>query len=303
MHWFRAVLAKKWARMLISLLLLLGIGYQLYAWDPALRWPRAEPLWALCALLLLPLNLGAEARKLQQAYRTMGIFTGFGSAVRAVLGSATAAFLTPNRLGEIPARLAWLPASARARGLHALALERLSQLSATLFAAAPALLWASPFSSPTLSGGLALGCILLGLGILWPFVGRLPIRLPGRWQAWYPVRISHWALLGVLAWAGLRYAIFSLQYLLLLWAFGVSLPTGLLLAGISLTYAAKSVVPSIALAELGIREAAALSVFGVLGAPAAPILAATLLLFTLNLVLPALLGCGPSLRWIWARAS
>ncbi|MFO0485339.1 MAG: hypothetical protein ACK51A_06730, partial [Sphingobacteriia bacterium] len=63
------------------------------------------------------------------------------------------------------------------------------------------------------------------------------------------------------------------------------------------------VVPSIALAELGIREAAALSVFGVLGAPAAPILAATLLLFTLNLVLPALLGCGPSLRWIWARAS
>lgn len=101
-----------------------------------------------------------------------------------------------------------------------------------------------------------------------------------------PVRI----LLRVLGWSLLRYVVFVIQYILLLQSFDVV--TGWVTAWwlISVLYLCLAIVPTIALAELGIRGALALSLFGLVSADALGILTASFSIWLINLVLPAIAG-------------
>jgi hypothetical protein len=95
-----------------------------------------------------------------------------------------------------------------------------------------------------------------------------------------------------------RYLVFSFQFYLLLRLFGVIIPLPVCLGLIALIYFIMAVVPTITLAEIGIRGSVALYVFDLYFASSggtAPslqlsIFAASTLLWIINVGFPALTG-------------
>ena len=96
-----------------------------------------------------------------------------------------------------------------------------------------------------------------------------------------------WVVYGL---SGLRYLTFTLQYVLLLPVFGYSQSFGLAVVLIWIIFLIKSVIPSISLAELGIRESVAIAVMSAVGIAAITAAGSTFLLYLFNIALPALVG-------------
>lgn len=88
----------------------------------------------------------------------------------------------------------------------------------------------------------------------------------------------------------IRYLVFTIQYVLLLDAFGLEMDYFNSAVHVAMIFFAKSFVPSFALAELGIRETLAILVFEQSGAEANIIFTGTFVLYIINLLIPALLG-------------
>lgn len=298
-------------KLAVSGLLLWLVYTQLMAtaWQVSSLRVTGLRLWGLvAALVLLSANMGAELAKYAYLLRKLGIPAPLGRLWSALLSGQTAALLTPNRLGEYPARLAFVAPADRPGAFMALVADRVAQMGVTLVMGGLALALLPGFPGRLLLlAGLGLGLLLLLLWARYPSVahaalGRIPWLGPYVWgklpplptlqPAWVP------ALVGL---AGLRYLVFATQYVLLLWAFGLPLGTLWVWQGVALVYLLKSMVPGIALAELGVREAMALWVFGWLQAPPAPVFNATLVLFAVNLLLPALIGLYPSMHKLWRR--
>ena len=118
-------------------------------------------------------------------------------------------------------------------------------------------------------------------------------RLGNKIMQWVEV-ISDYSekeLLAINAWSLLRYLVFSLQFLFLLWWTGLQAPFFLLLAAVAVTFLLKSLVPAFNfMSDLGVREFSALIIFSVLELPDAEVIAASLLLWIMNICLPALVG-------------
>lgn len=88
----------------------------------------------------------------------------------------------------------------------------------------------------------------------------------------------------------LRYAVYVTQFVLLLRAFAPFADPRLAFLGVAVVFFVKFLAPPIFLFDLGLREGAAVVILGYLGVPEAAAFNAALLLFGINLVLPALLG-------------
>ena len=87
-----------------------------------------------------------------------------------------------------------------------------------------------------------------------------------------------------------RYAVFSFQLILLLVFFKVSIQPTILFIMIPMIFLVMAIIPSIALAELGIREALALSFLGQVSDNHLGIVSATFFLWLINLAIPAGIG-------------
>ena len=95
------------------------------------------------------------------------------------------------------------------------------------------------------------------------------------------------SLLGLSA---VRYGIFSAQFVFLVFAFAPAASWLAAAGGVALVFFAKSAIPSFTLADLGIREGAAVYFMSALGIAAAAAFNAAFLLFCVNLLLPSLVG-------------
>lgn len=262
----------------------------------------AGRLPVLLALALVPLNWGLEAWKWHRLARHLEPVT-FGRSFRAVMVGLTLGFATPNRVGDYAGRILELR-SKRVRALGAVFLGRYCQLVVTVLGGVAGLLFfllkfyvrgypALGLGLVVLAGGIG-GAVLLPL-----YRSRLLVAALGLWRPLrrfrpalavmptYPARALH----AVLAIAGLRYAVFCGQFLLLLYAYGVGGKLGPGLAAVAGTFLLKSLVPSLnALADVGVRELSATHLFGLLGQSALPVLSASLSLWVLNIALPSAAG-------------
>ncbi|MDX1439275.1 MAG: hypothetical protein R3284_05170, partial [Rubricoccaceae bacterium] len=88
----------------------------------------------------------------------------------------------------------------------------------------------------------------------------------------------------------LRYLIFSTQFVVLVHAFAPDAGWLITYTGVVLVFFAKSAIPSITLGDLGIRESAAVFFLGSLGIFEAAAFDASLAIFGINILLPALSG-------------
>jgi hypothetical protein len=278
------------------------VGHKLSA-EAARGWEHllpAHPGWLAGALLLLPFNLGIEARKWQQLVERFYPGLRFSTALEAVLVGGAAGIFTPNRWGEYAGRVLTLAPGQRLEAAICTFVSRFAQMAPTFTGGALALALLSPQLFPeqglwmSLGGLLCSACVALtalapAQAAAWIALAPLPLRY--RTLAVATLRRLDAPLLGqVLGWSALRYAVFTLQYVLLMYAFGFEGTALLALALASLVFAVKSCIPSVSLAELGIRESVALTLMGAFGVPALTAAGSALMLYVLNLALPALLG-------------
>lgn len=263
--------------------------------------------WAVGLVLLTPINWGFEALKWQTLLRRVER-TSFRAAYAGVLAGLSLGFALPAQLGDTAGRVLSLRTGARAEAIGASLVSGGMQFYIALLFGS--LAWAHHLmvvpERNTLASRWLLGVLagLSGLGVLFGLVRQ---RLLG----WLTTRSRlrrfsrYWAVAGhyddheiglALGAAVLRYLTFSLQFYLALRLVGAGLPTGVSVSGIGVVFLAKTVTPAFnLLSDLGVREAAALWVFAPFNTTVPVLITATLTLWTVNILVPVLIG----LVWVW----
>ena len=268
-------------------------------------------LLLIIVALLMPVNWGIESLKWK-------LLIGYienvscSQAFKSVLTGITLSIFTPNRIGEFFGRAFTLKKSDPLKGALLTLTGSISQLLVTLLTGFIAVAFYLPqyvgLPEPWhrwLHVGLIFFMTLFGsvlvLGyIKAPFITRhLESFIRPSWgKIKYYLNaidnIERKTLINVLLLSALRYMVFSFQFYLLLHAFGLDIPYPAAILLIAMTYFVMAAIPTIALADLGIRGSVSIFFIGeyfILSQNAAPeILAASTLIWAINLALPALLG-------------
>ena len=261
----------------------------------------ANGWWIAAALALMPANVGLEAYRWHRLVRRIAPGVRFAETLGAVLSGYPLGLATPGRLGDYAGRAFYLR-DAPAWELAALTFaERMATLACSFVVGLGALV---PFlltrtDVPALAWATVLGVGLIGTAafvylLLHPRAARrlFTLVLPQRFSprlAFLDAFDRHDArsLLGLSA---VRYGIFSAQFVFLVFAFAPAAGWLVTAGGVALVFFAKSAIPSFTLADLGIREGAAVYFMGALGIATAAAFNAAFLLFCINLLLPSLVG-------------
>ncbi len=281
-----------------------GQGTALVAVLRELRGDRAAVAVLLLTTLLVPVNWGMESakwRRLMRPVQPLGRWRAFV----ATLAGTGIALITPNRTGEFVGRVLFLEPGVRVAGSIATALGSIAQFVVTLVAGALALVllglrgapfpWASGAATMALlaltllvaAGALVFyfrPALLRQLLLLVPLLRRLrpATRVLGRFR--------RKELLMVLAWSTARYAVFTGQFVLLCGALHSGLAPGTAALAVAVVYLIGTLVPTMFISELGVRGSVAIAVMVPLGGGAAAVVAASGILWLLNVVLPAAVG-------------
>lgn len=230
---------------------------------------------------------------------------GFFKSMKAIFSGVTIALFTPNRVGEYGGRVFHLMKADRIEAVLLTVVGSYAQLLVTIMAGLLSCIWFIPyqigFGPFNEIGALALGvltiatCVFLVImylntAVLSSVLNRLPI--PDKFKHYTAVFSKHEprVLLRVLLLSASRYLVFTAQFILLLHIFNVNVSyiEGLML--ISLTYLTMTVVPTIAITELGVRGSLAMYFLGTVSSNAVGIFTASSILWVINLVIPALFG-------------
>jgi uncharacterized membrane protein YbhN (UPF0104 family) len=272
--------------------------------------------------LLMILNWGIEALKWSLLIRKIEKVEWLTS-FKAVLTGVAVSTFTPNRVGDYFGRVFILEKANRIEGIFITILGSMSQLLVTFLAGTTCIFFLflghhqtllEYFNIPAyiytwlLWGG---GILILGLNILFillflnisllsslagKFKGRTFERLTS-----YILVLSAYSvreLLVIIMLSAFRFIVFSSQMWILLRAFSVELPFlhGMIIIGV--IFFTITMIPTVAIAELGIRGSVSLFIIGIyLGNPsemppelALGVVAASTSLWLINLALPALVG-------------
>jgi uncharacterized membrane protein YbhN (UPF0104 family) len=265
---------------------------------------------ALAVVLIgMLLNWGLEARKWQMLVKPLQKIS-FLRAFSAVLSGVSFSINTPNRIGEYGGRVLYLKNNrSKLKAIAATMVGGFSQLIVTIIFGLIGLMYyiskytlvkgdghfASGFWEKILLGVLTVICVLIillyfRLQIIVAIFEKIPFLRKARVFIQIIVRYSAGDLERLLLLSACRYMVFSAQYLILLDSLGVEMHwwQGFLMNAV--IYLVMALVPTIAIAELGLRGKVSLYFMGLLSANSPAIIAATVGIWCINLLLPAILG-------------
>lgn len=281
---------------------------------------EANFLCIVAALALLPVNLLLESVKWRLLLSTTVRTISTGESIGSVLAGYALGFITPARLGDYAGRVLYLGNDRRGETLVMTMLDRLYSVWIYMLVGTIVLGFQlrSPLPGPpgawrlTFVVGAALSLIVSVFVLRPSSVHAVGKSLP----RWRPVRglRRHFLHAGsvrmetagrLLILSALRYGVICTQFVFLVLAFAPESPVLPVYAGVTLVFFAKTIIPSVSLFDLGIRESAAILFLGLYGVAPAAGLSASLLLFAVNLTLPALIGTAfaPGLRQERRRGS
>jgi len=276
----------------------------------------------ILVVLLMFLNWGIEALKwsfLIRKIETVRWITSF----RAVLTGVAVSSFTPNRVGDYFGRVFVLEKANRIEGIFITILGSMSQLLVTFLAGTSCTFFLflghhealldyfniqAYLYTWFLWGG---GVLIMGLNVLFillflniSLLSAVAAKLKGKVlekiTSYIQVLSAYTSreLLLIILLSASRFLVFSLQMFILLRAFSVEIPfiDGMITIGV--IFFAITMIPSVAIAELGIRGSVSLFLIGLhFGSPfdipadlALGIVAASTSLWLINLVIPALSG-------------
>ena len=300
----------RWLYALKALLAVVTLALLVRVANPTEVWAtltRANLWWAGLALLLAPVNIGLEAYRWGRLVRHVVPSVRYRDALRAVVGGYPLGLLTPGRVGDYVGRAVYLrdvpPGISAALTFGERMATLASCLIVGLMALVPYLMHHAP-PSPLWPAVVAIGMLgtsALVLALLFPSGARtaLSAALPfervqkaiGAFDKIPPQEAQTLLLLSLL-----RYGVFTTQFVFLIHAFDPSATWVGSFTGVALVFFAKSAVPQVTLGDLGIREGAAVFFLGAYGVSAAAAVDASLSIFAVNLLLPALAGVPLVLR-------
>lgn len=213
---------------------------------------------------------------------------------------------TPNRVGEYGGRVLILEHK-RWEALFATMMGSVSQIAAnTFWSGCLCLLFIYNILPPTefKTYYVAIVAVLIVITLLMFALIHCLGELKINWRFFKKVKegtnvfrrfdyYDKWSLFLI---SSVRFFVYVIQYYCLLKFFNVQIPLSLGVIAIGCMFFVQTIIPTIALAELGIRGIISLKVMGYLSDNVAGILDATFTLWMLNLVLPSLLGLVVLLR-------
>ncbi len=231
---------------------------------------------------------------------------------KAVISGVAFAIFTPNRIGELAGRIFVLERKDRAKGFFITGVGSLSQMAVTLLCGLIAgvliLIYypekileigqeALPFIKViSVLAVLLFMFLFFNLKKVYHFIQGF--RFSERFKETLQVISIYTAkeLTIAIVFSFTRYVIFLLQFYLLMLFFHSGILFHEAAISIALTYFVSSVIPSFALAEIGVRGSAALFFAGMFVDSGIAILSATVLLWIINLAIPAIIGAGLFIR-------
>lgn len=261
-------------------------------------------VYLVIALLLLFVNWGLEAWKWKISVATVHPVS-FFCAYEAVLSGVSFSVTMPNRVGEYLGRMIYLPEGSRLRTISVTLVGSFAQLLVTLIVGVaglvvlrPALLSAYPqllIWYQFVLYGLAAMVFLFTL-VYFNVSGS--IALFHRWfrtnKYLYLVealgQFTNKLLLQVLALSFARYLVFIVQYVLVYYLFEVNVSAIIIAWVMSIVFLALAIVPSITLVDIGVRGQVSLQLMGIYSGNSLGISLATLVIWGINLIIPAILG-------------
>lgn len=259
-------------------------------------------------IILVFVNWGFEAKKWQVLLKTIQHVT-FFTAYKSVLTGVTLSLNTPNRIGEYGGRILYVKEGSRMRAIPLSIAGSISQLIITLIIGCGGLFYLIFLrgSSPApvmglsvfwlktllfLSSCVSVIVVLFYFRLSWliKFVEKIPAA--AKYVQYISVldEFTPKLLLRLLSLSFFRYLVFVLQYILLLQALQVEI---LWINGfwtISILFLVLAIVPSFAIADLGIRGKFSTELLSYYSFNTLGIIGTTFGIWFINLFIPALLG-------------
>lgn len=253
-------------------------------------------------ILLFFVNWALEALKWKYSIKRIETIS-FLRSFRGVLTGVTLGFATPFNLGDYAGRILQLNDHERAKGIGAVFVNRIAQFYMTLLFGSFSFFYILHYLDSGSSNDdlftYELKVLLIALNLLFAlllifhkriltFIQQIPIL-----QKIYPYlqiigNYSNKELIYLFSLSFLRYLVFSFQFLILLYLFGVSTDLLLLFVGVNFIFFMKSVVPTFF--DLGVRESAAIYFFTLANCSAQYALIASISLWFINILIPAMIG-------------
>ena len=267
---------------------------------------QAWKFWLVISLVFV--NWGFEAKKWQVLLKTLEPVS-FFTAYKSVLSGVALSINMPNRIGEYGGRILYIREGKRIRAISLSIAGSISQLIITLFMGCCGLIYIIYYhgDSPTevmglpvfwlktllfLSSSAALITILFYFRLSWLIKLIEKIPAAAKYVQYISVLDNFNAnlLLRLLYLSFFRYVVFVIQYILLLQVLDVSI---LWVNGfwiISILFLVLAIVPSFAIADLGIRGKFSIELLSFYSTNTVGIIGTTFGIWFINLFIPALAG-------------
>ncbi|CAN5272912.1 hypothetical protein BH09BAC2_BH09BAC2_01890 [soil metagenome] len=270
--------------------------------------PFGSDAWRFWLVIVMVFaNWGIEARKWQTLIKGIQKLP-FFMALKGVLSGVTLSLNTPNRMGEYGGRILYIEDGNRIKAIALSIAGSLSQLLITLSVGcgglaflitthrdAETIMGLSIFWLQTLLYLCACGTGILllvyfRLSIIMKFIDRLPFF--SKFARYLSVieDFTSKVLLRLLWLSFLRYLIFVLQYVLLLQVLQVHITAMHAFWLISVLFLVLAIIPSFAIADIGIRGKFSVALLGLYSTNTVGIIGTAFGIWLLNLFIPALTG-------------
>lgn len=271
---------------------------------------RSAPLsrfgWLAVALALLPLNLSIEALKWKALIKHVQELN-FVQSLKSILSGITTGFFTPNRIGDMIGRIAFLKTANKASGVTLSLVSSLTQNITILLAGVPACILfflknENNVYTPLLYITVSLLLFFL-LGLLYLKLPQLSCKLqqtkPGAKINRFIAPLSDYTtpeLIKVVFISFARYIVFSFQFFCMLRFFNVSLSLWQAFLTIPTYYLFVTFTPSIAFSEAATRASYAILLFGAFSTQYINIALAGVAIWFVNWAIPLAIGAVMFLR-------
>lgn len=256
-------------------------------------------IYVFAIILLMFLNWSLEAFKWKLLIAPLEKIN-FSTSIKGVLSGVTISIFTPNRVGEFAGRVFFLNQTDKIQATILSLIGSLAQLLVTIIAGVFAFYMLEKkyydffqieqfISVNTLFLIFVLLIITLSILAYVVYVKQKSSEKIKKYMDTFKLH-SRKNLNVVLNLSILRYIVFSIQYYFALKLFGINGGIVIVFSLIALTFFVTSVIPTFALTEIAVRVGVAIYFFSTIYSSHAPILAASLFLWMVNLAIPALIG-------------
>ncbi|MBP6455758.1 MAG: flippase-like domain-containing protein [Chitinophagaceae bacterium] len=265
-------------------------------------WGTFKIALLILVIALMIVNWSIEALKWKLLLKQTEEIS-FIKALQSTLTGVAVSIITPNRIGEYFGRILYLKNKNKIKGISITITGSFAQFIVAgafgVFGLCFYLFfitsnwWLITVLCISILIIILLLYVIFNLKVLLNFIEKIPYLRRLKVYIEVVSRFDRKVLKKIILLSALRYLVYSTQFYLLLCLTHNSLLSISIIPIIQLIFWVMAIIPSVAIADLGVRGEAAiyfLSSFSTLTNPIA-ILLSTTLLWIINLILPALIGC------------